>query len=71
MKITIAHTIEEREEADAVLSALRPLLAWGKVRESNRHAPFLHIYLATKKPGKPCDSRKNLTTPPYCGKISL
>ena len=28
MKITIAHTIEEREEADAVLSALRPLLAW-------------------------------------------
>ena len=40
MKVTISHTIEEREEADAVLSALRPLLAWGKVRESNRHAPF-------------------------------
>ena len=59
MKITISHTTEEREEADAVLSALRPLLAWGKVRESDRHAPFLHIYLATKKPGKPCDSREN------------
>ncbi|WP_302620301.1 hypothetical protein [uncultured Oscillibacter sp.] len=59
MKITIAHTIEEREEADAVLSALRPLLAWGKVRESDRHDPYLHIYLATKKPGKPRNSREN------------
>lgn len=59
MKVTISHTIEEREEADAVLSALRPLLAWGKVRKSNRHDPYLHIYLATKKPGKPCDSREN------------
>lgn len=59
MKITIAHTIEEREEADAVLSALRPLLDWGKARKSNRHAPYLHIYLATKKPGKSCDSREN------------
>ena len=60
MKGTISHTIEEREEADAVLSALRPLPAWGKVRESDRHAPLLHIYLATKKPGKPCNSKKTL-----------
>ena len=59
MKITIAHTIEEQGEADAVLSALRPLLAWGKVRKSNRHDPYLHIYLATKKPGKPRNSREN------------
>lgn len=59
MKITIVHTAEEREEADAVLSALRPLLAWGKVRESDRHAPYLHVYLATKKPGKPRNSREN------------
>ncbi len=59
MKVTISHTIEEQGEADAVLSALRPLLAWGKVRESNRHDPYLHIYLATKKPGKPRNSREN------------
>ncbi len=59
MKITIAHTIEEQGEADAVLSALRPLLAWGKVRKSNRHDPYLHIYLATKEPGKPRNSREN------------
>lgn len=59
MKVTISHTIEEREEADAVLSALRPLLAWGKVRKSNRHDPYLHIYLATKEPGKPRNSREN------------
>lgn len=59
MKVTISHIIEERKEADAVLSALRPLLAWGKVRKSNRHDPYLHIYLATKKPGKPRNSREN------------
>jgi len=59
VKVTISHTIEEQGEADAVLSALRPLLAWGKVRESNRHDPYLHIYLATKKPGKPRNSREN------------
>ncbi len=58
MKVTIAHTAEEQEEADTVLSALRPLLAWEKIRKTDRHPPFLHLYLTTKKPGKPCKSGK-------------
>lgn len=59
MKITIAYIPEEQEEAAAVLAALRPLLAWEKVRKSDRHPPFLHTYLTTKKAGKPCDPRKS------------
>ncbi len=58
MKVTIAHTAEEQEEADTVLSALRRLHPDGKVRKSDRHPPFLHLYLTTKKPGKPCKSRE-------------
>ena len=49
MKITIAYIPEEQKEAAAVLAALRPLLAWEKVRKSDRHPPFKHIYLTAKK----------------------
>ena len=59
MKIIIAHTAEEQEEANTILSALRPLLAWEKIRKTDTHPPFLHLYLTTKKPGKPCKSNKN------------
>lgn len=59
MKITIAYIPEEQEEAAAVLAALRPLLAWEKVRKSDRHPPFLHTYLTTKKAEKPCASKEN------------
>ena len=30
-----------------------------KVRKSDRHPPFLHIYLTTGKPKKRCESKKN------------
>lgn len=59
MKITIAYLPEEQEETTAVLVALRPLLAWEKVRKSDRHPPFKHIYLTAKKPEKPCNSEEN------------
>ena len=59
MKITIAYLPEEREEAAAILAALRPLLAWEKVHKSDRHPPFSHIYLTTRKPETPCDSEEN------------
>lgn len=49
MKITIAYIPEEKEEAAAVLAALRSLLAWEKVRKSDRHPPFKHIYVTTRK----------------------
>lgn len=59
MKVTIAHTAEEREEAAAVLAALRPLLPGVRVRKSDRHPPFSHIYLTTRKPETPCNSEEN------------
>ena len=59
MKITIAYLPEEQEEATAVLVALRPLLAWEKVRKSDRHPPYKHIYLTTKWSETTCDSKKN------------
>ncbi len=59
MKVIIAHTAEEREEAAAVLAALRPLLPGVRVRKSDRHPPFKHIYLTTKRPGTPHDFKEN------------
>ncbi len=59
MKVTIAYIPEEQEEAAAVLAALRPLLPGHKVRKSDRHPPFLHLYLTTRKPGKPCDLKES------------
>lgn len=59
VKITIAYIPEEQEEATAVLTALRPLLAWEKVRKSDRHPPYLHIYLTTINSGKSYKSKKN------------
>ena len=59
MKITIAYLPEEQEETTAVLVALRPLLAWEKVHKSDRHPPYEHIYLTTKRPETPCKSKEN------------
>ena len=49
MKITIAYISEEQEEAATILAALRRLHPDGKVRKSDRHPPYLHIYLTTKQ----------------------
>ena len=58
MKITIAYTPEEAQQANAALAALRRNHPGAKVCESDRHPPFKHIYLTTRKPGKPCDSEE-------------
>lgn len=63
MKISIAHLPEEQEKAVRTLTALLKLHPGAKVRKSDRYPPFKHIYLTTKKPEKPCDSRKNLDLP--------
>ena len=50
MKITLAYLPVEDEEAAAVLaSRLHP---GAKVRKSDRHAPFLHVYVTVGKPMK-------------------
>lgn len=56
MKISIAHLPEEQEEAAATLAVLLQLHPGAKVRKSDRHPPFKHIYLASKKPETPCQS---------------
>ena len=58
MKITIAHLPEEEQEAGRSVSALRQLHPGIKVRKSDAHPPFKHIYLTTIKPEKRCNCNK-------------
>ena len=59
MKITIAYLPEEQQKANSLLRCLYSFLGDGvdKVRESDRHAPYNHIYLTTRKPQKSRDSK--------------
>lgn len=50
MKIKISHKPEEQMEAAATVAALLRLHPGATVRKSDRHAPFLHVYLTTGKP---------------------
>ena len=61
MKITIAYLPEEKQKVVSLLRFLHSFLGDGvdKVRESDRRAPFSHIYLTTRKPQKPRDAKKN------------
>lgn len=57
MKITLAYLPEEANEATAVLAELRQRHPKGKVRMSENHPPYRHIYLTTKMPQKSCKTR--------------
>lgn len=59
MKVNITYTLEEKEEAAAVLAALRPILPGLRVHKNDRSPPFLHLHLTTKKSGNSCKSKKN------------
>lgn len=59
MKIKISYKPEEEKEAAASVVALLRVLRGAKVRESDRHAPFKHTYITTKKPETDCDSKGN------------
>ena len=59
MKIKIAHKPEEQKEAAATVAALLRLHPGATVRKSDRHAPFLHVYLTTGKSENPCRSKKS------------
>ena len=52
MKITLAYIAEEEEAAAADLAALLQVHPGAKVRKSDRHPPWKHIYLTTRDPGK-------------------
>lgn len=53
MKITIAYQADETSAAQAVAADIRRLLPAVKVRESDRHPPFKHVYMTVKKSVKP------------------
>lgn len=61
MKITIAYLPEEQQQANSLLRCLQSFLgdSLDRVRESDRHAPFKHTYLNTRKPGKTGSSKRN------------
>lgn len=58
MKITLVYLAEEKEKAAADLALLLRRHPGAKVREGDRHPPFTHIYLTTRKPENPCSSKK-------------
>lgn len=60
MKITIAYLPEEQQRANSLLRYLQSFLGVDvdKVRESDRHAPYKHTYLTTRKPKTNCGSKR-------------
>ena len=59
MKITIAYLPEEEREADLINRFVQGLLPIEKVRKSDRHPHFSHIYLTTRKPQERCNPKEN------------
>ena len=59
MKISIAYLPEEQEAVAADLAVLLRQHPGIKIRKSDRHAPYKHVYLTTKKPVNPLDSKEN------------
>ena len=58
MKVKISYLPEEEQEAAADLAALISQHPGAKVRKSDTHPPFKHIYLTTKIPGNPTAARE-------------
>jgi len=53
VKVKVTYLPEEEEEAAADLAALLRLHPGAKVRKSDAHPPYKHIYLTSRKPAKP------------------
>ena len=58
MKITLAYLPEETAEAVAAAAAIRITIPNVKVKKSDRHPPFKHMYLTTKKAEKACEIKE-------------
>lgn len=57
MKVTIAYLPGEERTANILKAFAKGLMDNAKVRESDRHAPYKHIYLATREhPARPTES---------------
>ena len=59
MKIIVAYLPEEEREANCIRWSIHGMCPGTKVRKSDRHPPYKHIYLTTKRPETPCNSEEN------------
>lgn len=64
MKITIAYIDGEEREAALIQRFASRLLDGARVRKSDRHPPFKHIYLTNRKPETLHNSKENACTIP-------
>ena len=46
MKITIAYTAENEKKATAIMEGIKRICPEVKIRTSDRHSPYKHIYLS-------------------------
>lgn len=61
MKIKISYKQDEEKEATASMVAFLRLHPGAKVRRSDRHAPFIHIYITTERQeGHTCKNGENM-----------
>lgn len=58
MKITIAYQTEEEKDTGALVCMIRHLLGKVKVKKTDKHKPFLHIYITKDCPATGTDSKK-------------
>ena len=51
MKIRISFLPDEAMKAHAAVSLLQPILgSMAKIKESDTHPPYWHLYISTKRP---------------------
>lgn len=55
MKLKLTYSPGEEREADLILRFTKGLLPGLRVRKSAPKAPYIHVYLTTRKPGNPCN----------------
>ena len=61
MKVKIAYKPEEEKKVAASVAAIQRLNPGAKIRRSDRHAPFIHIYITTERQeGHTCKNGENV-----------
>lgn len=56
MKIALTYQPQEAQQAARVIALVKNLCPGVKARKSDRHAPFIHVYLTIKSAENPSNS---------------
>ena len=59
MKITIAYTADEERDACTAARQLLRLFPAIRVHKSDNNGLYHHVYMTTRKPGKPSEGAEN------------